>query len=91
MTLDELETLLADVLEHEDYIRAIAIRDEIKTRRRNKITFRSAFILSHFNDSFQMVVFPKNKPRTEYPRKRSDGFHDPKRSSTPSASGMPWN
>ena len=34
MTLDELETLLADVLEHEDYIRAIAIRDEIKTRKK---------------------------------------------------------
>ncbi len=34
MSLDELETLLADVLEHEDYIRAIAIRDEIKTRKK---------------------------------------------------------
>jgi uncharacterized protein len=33
MTLEELNALLADVLEHEDYIRAIAIRDEIKTRK----------------------------------------------------------
>lgn len=33
MSLDELNTLLNDVLEHEDYIRAIAIRDEIKSRK----------------------------------------------------------
>jgi bifunctional DNase/RNase len=33
MTLAELETLLNDVLEHEDYIRAIAIRDEINKRK----------------------------------------------------------
>ncbi len=33
MTLDELNTLLSEVLDHEDYIRAIAIRDEIKTRK----------------------------------------------------------
>jgi protein-arginine kinase activator protein McsA len=33
MSLDDLETLLNDVLEQEDYIRAIAIRDEIKNRR----------------------------------------------------------
>ncbi|MDB5203665.1 MAG: bifunctional nuclease family protein [Ferruginibacter sp.] len=32
MTLDELNTLLGEVLEQEDYIRAIAIRDEIKGR-----------------------------------------------------------
>ncbi len=32
MSLDELNTLLTDVLEHEDYIKAIAIRDEIKSR-----------------------------------------------------------
>ena len=32
MTLDELNTLLTEVLEHEDYIKAIAIRDEIKSR-----------------------------------------------------------
>lgn len=32
MTLDQLNTLLAEVLEHEDYIKAIAIRDEIKSR-----------------------------------------------------------
>jgi uncharacterized protein len=34
MTLQELNTLLTEVLEQEDYIRAIAIRDEIKSRRR---------------------------------------------------------
>src|SRR5579862_1674441 len=33
MTLDELQTLLNEVLEHEDYIRAIAIRDEINKRK----------------------------------------------------------
>ena len=33
LTVDELEKLLNDVLEAEDYIRAIAIRDEIKTRK----------------------------------------------------------
>ncbi len=33
MSLTELETLLTDVLEHEDYIRAIAIRDEINKRK----------------------------------------------------------
>ena len=30
----ELETLLNEVLEQEDYIKAIAIRDEIKTRKK---------------------------------------------------------
>ncbi len=34
MSLDELNTLLNDVLEQEDYIRAIAIRDEIKSREK---------------------------------------------------------
>ena len=34
MSLEELDTLLGEVLEQEDYIRAIAIRDEIKSRRR---------------------------------------------------------
>lgn len=33
MSLEELQTLLSDVLEHEDYIRAIAIRDEINKRK----------------------------------------------------------
>jgi protein-arginine kinase activator protein McsA len=33
MSLDELNTLLNDVLEQEDYIRAIAIRDEINKRK----------------------------------------------------------
>src|SRR6476659_2913359 len=33
MSLDDLETLLNEVLEQEDYIRAIAIRDEIKNRK----------------------------------------------------------
>ena len=32
LSLDELNTLLAEVLEQEDYIKAIAIRDEIKSR-----------------------------------------------------------
>jgi bifunctional DNase/RNase len=33
MSLDELNTLLDEVLEQEDYMRAIAIRDEIKSRK----------------------------------------------------------
>ena len=33
LSLADLETLLNDVLEHEDYIRAIAIRDEINKRK----------------------------------------------------------
>jgi bifunctional DNase/RNase len=33
MSLEELDTLLTEVLDHEDYIRAIAIRDEIKERK----------------------------------------------------------
>jgi uncharacterized protein len=36
LTLDELNTLLTEVLEQEDYIRAIAIRDEINTRKKNR-------------------------------------------------------
>ncbi len=32
LSLTDLNTLLTEVLEHEDYIRAIAIRDEIKSR-----------------------------------------------------------
>jgi bifunctional DNase/RNase len=36
MSLEELEGLLSEVLDHEDYIRAIAIRDEIKSRKKNK-------------------------------------------------------
>jgi uncharacterized protein len=34
MSLDELNTLLNEVLEHEDYIRAVAIRDEINNRKK---------------------------------------------------------
>jgi uncharacterized protein len=34
LSLDELNTLLNEVLEQEDYIRAIAIRDEINTRKK---------------------------------------------------------
>lgn len=34
LTLEELNTLLNDVLESEDYIRAIAIRDEINSRKK---------------------------------------------------------
>lgn len=33
MSLEELQRLLNDVLEHEDYIRAVAIRDEINKRK----------------------------------------------------------
>jgi len=36
MSLEELNSLLSSVLEHEDYIRAIAIRDEINSRSKNK-------------------------------------------------------
>jgi uncharacterized protein len=36
MTLEELNTLLNDVLESEDYIRAIAIRDEINSRKKKR-------------------------------------------------------
>ncbi len=36
MTLDDLNILLNTVLEKEDYIRAIAIRDEINSRRKKK-------------------------------------------------------
>jgi bifunctional DNase/RNase len=36
MSIEELETLLNDVLESEDYIRAIAIRDEINSRKRKR-------------------------------------------------------
>lgn len=35
MTLEELNTLLNEVLEAEDYIRAIAIRDEINSRKKS--------------------------------------------------------
>lgn len=34
MSLEDLETLLAEVLDQEDYIRAIAIRDEINNRKK---------------------------------------------------------
>lgn len=34
LSIDELNTLLNEVLEQEDYIRAIAIRDEINTRKK---------------------------------------------------------
>jgi hypothetical protein len=36
MTVEELNGLLAEVLETEDYMRAIAIRDEINTRKKNR-------------------------------------------------------
>lgn len=35
MSLEDLNKLLADVLEQEDYIKAISIRDEIKSRGKN--------------------------------------------------------
>jgi len=36
MSLDELNTLLQQVLDQEDYVRAISIRDEINTRKKKK-------------------------------------------------------
>lgn len=36
MTLEELNQLLGEVLEQEDYIRAIAIRDEINARKKSR-------------------------------------------------------
>jgi len=36
LTLEELNTLLGEVLEQEDYLKAIAIRDEINSRRKNR-------------------------------------------------------
>ena len=36
LSLEELNTLLNEVLEQEDYIRAIAIRDEINSRKKGK-------------------------------------------------------
>jgi bifunctional DNase/RNase len=36
LTIEELNKLLSEVLEHEDYIQAIAIRDELKSRKKNK-------------------------------------------------------
>jgi bifunctional DNase/RNase len=36
LSLEELNTLLNEVLEQEDYIRAIAIRDEINARKKGK-------------------------------------------------------
>jgi uncharacterized protein len=36
MTLEELNTLLNEVLDSEDYIRAVAIRDEIYSRKKKK-------------------------------------------------------
>ncbi|RYZ17247.1 MAG: hypothetical protein EOO16_24490, partial [Chitinophagaceae bacterium] len=36
LSLDDLNTLLGEVLEQEDYIRAIAIRDEINNRKKRK-------------------------------------------------------
>jgi bifunctional DNase/RNase len=35
MSLDELNKMLGEVLEQEDYIKAIAIRDEINSRKKN--------------------------------------------------------
>ncbi|HVK47973.1 MAG TPA: bifunctional nuclease family protein [Pseudobacter sp.] len=36
MSVEELHTLLSEVLEQEDYIRAIAIRDEINSRKKGR-------------------------------------------------------
>ena len=36
LSLDELNKLLNEVLEQEDYLKAIAIRDEINNRKKNR-------------------------------------------------------
>lgn len=36
LTLEELNRMLDEVLEHEDYVRAIAIRDEINSRKKKR-------------------------------------------------------
>ena len=36
MTIEELNQLLNEVLDHEDYIRAVAIRDEINSRKKKR-------------------------------------------------------
>ena len=36
LSVEELNTLLNEVLEQEDYIRAIAIRDEINARKKGR-------------------------------------------------------
>ena len=36
LSMDDLTSLLNEVLEQEDYIRAIAIRDEINSRRKTR-------------------------------------------------------
>ena len=36
MTIEELNNILNEVLDSEDYIRAIAIRDEINSRNKKK-------------------------------------------------------
>ena len=38
LSLEELNTLLNEVLEQEDYIKAASIRDEIKGRKKEKKT-----------------------------------------------------
>ena len=51
MSLEDLNTLLNEVLEQEDYIRAIAIRDEINTRKKGQMAFtilKPSSILSHY-------------------------------------------
>ena len=44
MTLEELDILLNEVLESEDYIRAIAIRDEINSRKKKSLIDRICMI-----------------------------------------------
>jgi bifunctional DNase/RNase len=42
MTVEELDSLLNEVLESEDYIRAIAIRDEINSRKKKQVISETA-------------------------------------------------
>ncbi len=65
MSLEELQKLLTEVLEHEDYIRAIEIRDEINKRQ---IAFKH----------FILIGFPNCKINIglNVLGKREDGYHN---------------
>jgi hypothetical protein len=60
MSLDDLHTLLNDVLEQEDYIRAIAIRDEINSREANNFPSPLHDCFSPIARSTLGSISPKN-------------------------------
>jgi len=66
LSVDELQHLLNEVLEQEDYIKAIAIRDEINKKKKKK------------RFAHPMLAFPNCKINIglNVIRKRNDGFHD---------------